>query len=157
MKIKIGYIVIVLLFFSVTALKGQDRQPEPRRTAAEQAAFEKTIPANPAKIAPATQLDPKMDPALQQPPPTNWKPVATPVDDRKVVEPVLDTPAKVTQKPEPTTNRTQPEGAQAIGKPENHREVIGQKNQPEAPKPAVSTDTRKTESTGTQPEGQKPN
>ncbi len=157
MKMKISYIGIVLLFFSVTALKGQDQQPEPRRTAAEQAAFEKTIPVNPAKITPATQNDSRLDPLQQQAPPTNWKPGNAPVEDRKPQESVTEKPVKVTGIQEPAANRTQPEGGQMPEKPKNHRETIGQRTQPEGQKAANPTEQRKTEGIRTQPEGEKPN
>ena len=156
MKKILSYIGVLLLLCTITETYGQNSQPEPRRTAAEQAAFEKTVPVNPAKIPAGSQVDSRMDPALAQPGPTNWKPVATPVDDRGVPEPAKVTHNNVPDHSDAATNRSQPAAPQPQGKTVNPRDINGPRTQPEAPKSGKAVNNRHINGPRTQPEGEKP-
>jgi hypothetical protein len=155
MKKKLSFICLALLF-AATAVIGQDNQAEIRRSPAEQAAFEKTVPLNPAKIASGTQIDTRMDPAQAVASPTNWKPGVLAVDDRAVPETVQPAQNKTASQTVPAVKRTQPVGTQPVGTTVNYREIKGSKTQPEASKSGETTNYRNVKGPRTQPEGQKP-
>jgi hypothetical protein len=132
MKKTLSYICM-LLFFTATATVAQNTQPDAMRSAAEQVAYEKSIPVNPSKCPPETQVDSRMDPAQTQTGPVNWKPGEVAVEERK-----------------------SPEGAQPQANSINYRKMIGSKTQPEAPKPGNETNYRNLKCTPTQPACEKP-
>ncbi|MDP1622365.1 MAG: hypothetical protein Q8M08_08490 [Bacteroidales bacterium] len=153
MKKRIDYTLILLLLFAVSALYGQDKPTDTRRTAEEQAAFEKTVPVNPAKIPAETLVDPKMAAVQNEAAPTNWKPVNEIAEERKeVVPPSGSSPKEI--KPSANTTRTQPPPLEQ-GTTLNRRDMKGSKTQPEAPKASI-IDRRSLNGPKTQPEGEKP-
>jgi hypothetical protein len=153
MKKKLNFIGMLMLLLTVTAtLYGQNNMVEPRRTAEEQAAFEKTIPVNPAKIPVTTQVDPRMETADVQVSPTNWKPAVQSEEERIVPEPSKAARQIVT----PETNHPQPLGTQPSGKTLNSRDMNGPKTQPDALKTGSVADYRNQNGVKTQPEGEKP-
>ena len=155
---KINYTCLLLLLVSITAAFGQNNPETARRTPQEQATYEKSFLVNPAKIAPATQTDPRLEPAAVQDGPTNWKPAPVAIDDRN--EPVMNKPGNnrvPVNNGTAVVNRNQPDGIQPSGKTVNRRNISGPKTQPEAPKPASVTNLRNQNGSRTQPEGPKPN
>ena len=153
MKKKLSYICLLFLF-AATTIYGQNSPSHPIRTAEEQAAFEKTIPVNPAKIAPETQVDSRMGPV--QTSPTNWKPAIAPVDERKTAGISQTDNNTAGSSSEPVVNSSQPKGEQPLGKTVNRREVKPSATQPEAPKSGNVTNYRSLKGSATQPEGEKP-
>ncbi len=157
MKKKLHYIIgLLLLLLTITTTYGQESPADIRRTPEDQAAFEKGVPVNPAKIDPATQVDPKMDPAQAVVSAINWKPAVVTSQDMRSPE-LNQVESKTTStQPAPTVNRTQPEGEQPKGKTVNRRDANGSKTQPEGAKPANVTNYRDIKGPKTQPEGEKP-
>jgi hypothetical protein len=154
MKNIIRNVSLALMLLSLPAVYGQEKQDDPRRTAAEQAIFEKSVPGNPAKITPASKVDPRLDPAQNQAGATNWKPVkATPEDRKEVV------PAQPGKNPAENQPSTDPAGLQSPApvstKPLNYREINGSKTQPKAPEGTI-TNYRDLNGPKSQPEGVKP-
>jgi hypothetical protein len=155
MKKKLSYIFMLLLFSIITAY-GQNNLAEPRRTAEEQDAFEKSVKVNPAKIAPETIADPRMGATQTQSSPVNWKPSPVQEDNRLAPEINHADPVTGASRAAFNVNRTQPEGLQPTGKTVNYREVSGNRTQPEGVKPATVTNYRDIKGPRTQPEGEKP-
>ena len=143
-----------LLAISLTT-HGQSSQAEPGRTAEEQAAYEMSIPVNPAKMPAAVQDDPRMDPSQVQAGPTNWKPATLQTDNREAPDPGKVGNIRVSQTI-PAVNRTQPAGEQPAGKTMNRRDLKGSDTQAEAPHSGNVTSYRNLDGPETQPEGQKP-
>jgi hypothetical protein len=155
MKKKLSYTIMLLLFSIITAY-GQNNLAEPRRTAEEQVAFEKSVKVNPAKIAPETIADPRMGATQNQSDPVNWKP--SPVQEEERPAPEINDSDHMTgaDQAQNAVNRTQPEGLQPQGKTVNVREVSGSRTQPEGLKPVTVTNYRDLKGSRTQPEGEKP-
>jgi len=153
---KLSYLCLLLFLLGITTTRGQNGPAEARRTAEEQAAFEKSVPVNPAKIAVETQVDPGRDPVKMQVSPTNWKPAATPVDDRKTAEPGQSDQNIMARPAATDVTQTQPGGAHPGGKTLNYREVKGTNTQPESMKAGRTTNYRDQKGVHTQPEGKKP-
>lgn len=155
MKKKLSYIFMLLLFSIITAY-GQNNLAEPRRTAEEQDAFEKSVKVNPAKIAPETIADPRMGETQSQISPVNWKP--SPVQEENRPAPEITHADHITgvSRASQDVKRTQPAGIQPQGKTVNYREVSGSRTQPEGLKPATVTNYRDIKGPRTQPEGEKP-
>ncbi len=158
MKKKRYYIYMLMLLCSITSTYGQDNPSELRRTTEEQAAYEKTKPLNPAKIAPETLVDPRMITA--QVSPTNWKPVITPMDEKKNLELILvdkvSTDNVAAQPVIPAENRSQPKPQESREKVINYRDMQGPKTQPDAPKAGNVDNYRKITGSKSQPRGEKP-
>jgi hypothetical protein len=155
MKRKIIYIGIVLLAFAITTIQGQNTPAEPRRTADEQAAFEKTVKVNPAKIAPQTQVDSRPDATLAPAPPVNWKAAPAPEEVRQSPEIQITDKGQQTGSGSVSPNKSQPEPKQA-GKTESRRDMQGTKDQPQGSKPADVKSRRDLNGPKTQPEAKKP-
>jgi hypothetical protein len=154
MKKKFIYISTLLLLLSITAIYGQDNAEVPRRTTEEQAAFEKSVPLNPATAGPL--VDPKMEPdQIAHESPTNWK--AAPIADEDNIDAESNQPEhkKVTSLPV-VSGKDQPEGAKPQGKTENRRDIKGPRTQPEAPASGAATSRNNLKGPRTQPEGEKP-
>jgi hypothetical protein len=154
MKKILTYIGMLLLLLTVSATYGQSNGEVPRRTPAEQADFEKSVPLNPAKAGPL--VDPKMDPdQVPHECQTNWK--AAPIADEDNVEAAGNQPepAKVISLPA-TSGKYQAEGAKPQGNTVNHRDIKGSGNQPEAPASHAVTSRRNLNGLKTQPLGEKP-
>ncbi len=153
---KILIYICTLLLFTATTTVAQNNHPEARRSAAEQAAYEKTIPVNPPKSASASQADSRMNPAETQAGPVNWKPGDDAEEERKSPE-ANQTGTNQNQTPNVSTAHiAQPEGAQPQENSINYRNMIGSKTQPEAPKSGNETNYRNIKGTPTQPACEKP-
>lgn len=155
MKFKIGNLIMVLMLLVVSMAYAQDRQPDQRLTAGEQAIFEQSVPVNPARIDPATQIDRKEDPSLGPAPVTNWKPAGA-LSERQPVTAPAEVPVAQPLGQNPDPARTQPAGAQAPAKPASAAPLTGIKTQPEGAKVAIPANQPVKEGVRTQPEGQKP-
>jgi hypothetical protein len=149
------YLWVLLVLFAATTAVGQNSQAPVRRTAAEQAEYEKSVPLNPAKIAPAP-AETRMDPAMTQAGPVNWKPAATPAEVRTLPAPGQSANNQVPQKNSVSSGNTQPEGTKPEGATVNRRNVNGPNTQPEATKTTPATSRRDMNGPSTQPEGAKP-
>ncbi|MDP1622361.1 MAG: hypothetical protein Q8M08_08470 [Bacteroidales bacterium] len=154
MKKIFSYLCLMLFMTAISTAYGQDSQAELRRTAEEQADFEKSVPVNPAKTTTEIEVDPRM--VQPQPGPTNWKAQEAPVDDRRNVETDQITRMKVAGQTNTAVNKTQPEGEQPVGKIVNLRDIKGSKTQPEVPESGKVTNYRDIKGSKTQPEGEKP-
>ncbi|MFZ4523126.1 MAG: hypothetical protein ACOYNC_15555 [Bacteroidales bacterium] len=155
MKKLLIYMSMLLLLLTVSATYGQSNEEAPRRTPAEQAAFEKSLLLNPANAGPL--VDPKMEPdQVLHESPTNWK--AAPVADEDNIEAEVNKPehSKVVSLPV-TPGKDQSEGGKPLGKTDNRRDLKGSGTQPEPPVSGAVTNRRNLKGPGTQPEGKKPN
>ena len=154
MKKKLTYIGMLLLLLAVSATYGQGNEEVLRKTPDEQAAFEKSVPLNPANAA--TLVDPKMDPAqVPHEGPTNWK--AAPLVDETNIEAEVNHPEQTKASGKPATPvRVQPEGAKPQGKTVNRRDIKGPRTQPEAAVSGAPTNRSNLKGPKTQPEGEKP-
>lgn len=154
MKAKIFMTGLAIMVCSITNLMAQDSPDDRRRTAEEQAAYEKTIKVNPAKIA-EPSVDSRMNPAEATAPPVNWKPQTMESDSRPTDSDLMvSKPASVTANKEITPHSTQPAPdpnnnvidrrsmigtkSQPAANPQgvkNRRDMVGPKSQPEPKKP----------------------
>lgn len=154
MKTKIFMTGLAIMVCSITSLVAQDSPDDRRRTAEEQAAYEKTIKVNPAKIA-EPSVDSRMDPAEATAPPVNWKPQVLESEVRPAESDLpLTQPAAVTSNKEVNPRSTQPAPdpnnkvidrksmigpkSQPAANPQgvkNRRDMVGPKSQPEPKKP----------------------
>lgn len=154
-KLTYIYALLLMMMISSTVSFGQQDQAGIRRTQEEQRVFEKSVPVNPSGIDPQSQVDPRM--ILPQPDPVNWKPAAIPPDDRILTQVnTTDNNTVAGSVPDVTADQNQPEGARPQGKTINYRELKGDKNQPDAPKPDNVRNYRDLRGSKTQPEGDKP-
>ena len=146
--------LLVLFAMTITATYGQQGTEVPRLAPDEQAAFEKTVPVNPAKLPAGNLADSKMVPMPGQPEPARWKiaenPDVTllPEEEQPEVQPVFK-PAML------NADNTQQPGAPA-GKTVNLRDLKGSKTQPDAPAPSNNLSRRNVNGPKVQPEGKKP-
>jgi hypothetical protein len=154
MKKKLTYIGMLLLLFTLSATYGQNNVDVPRRTPAEQATFEKSVPLNPANAGPL--VDPKME--KDQVPhecPVNWKAAPIPDEDNIEAEENLPEHTKVSSLPS-ASGKDQPEGEKPHGKTINRRYITGPGTQPEAPVSGAAVNRSNLKGPKTQPEGDKP-
>ncbi len=150
------YIGMLLVLFAMTIATtyGQQGTEVPRLAPDEQAAFEKSIPVNPAKLSADNLADSKMEPMPGQPAPVQWKiadnPDVTllPKEEQPEVQPVIK-PVKG------NADNTQQPGAPA-GKTVNLRNLNGPKTQPDAPAPVNNLNRRNMTGQKAQPEGKMP-
>ncbi len=153
MKIKIFTTGLVIMALSMTNLMAQESPDDRRRTAEEQAAYEKTIKVNPAKIA-EPSVDSRMNPAEATAPPVNWK-AQTIESDMRPVETDLPiaVPAPVQSNKEVNPRATQPapDPSQTVI---NRKSMIGPKDQPAA-NPQSVKNRRDMVGPKTQPEPKK--
>jgi len=148
------YCAILMLLFVSATLYGQGNLPDVKRSAEEQAIFEKSVPVNPAKIPAGSTADPKQDPSGISNVPVVWKPVVSPVDDRRDQDLNKAVPSSSSGMFHPIGNNVQPLAPKPAN-PVNHRNITGSKTQPEAPK-ASAIDYRSLQGPKTQPAGEKP-
>jgi hypothetical protein len=152
MKSKFIYTTIVILAMAISLVQGQTSKEDVRRSAQEQAAYEKTIPVNPAKISVQPQTDPRMDAAQTTAPPTNWKPSVT-VDERNQAQPVLPSKPVINTTNVPSPSATQPQPTQV--KVENRGNMKGSNTQPKPDNAVKPVSRRDMKGPATQPEPQK--
>ena len=147
--------VTAIVWFTATRGYGQPGQPAPKRTTAEQAAFEKSVPVNLAKITSVSPADPKMDPAAPQVGPVKWKAAPAPADERKISPQALPAPVKPVLPATPAVNNNQPRG----GDPGGSARINNTANaitQPAGEKPGNDSRNPMVPGPATQPAGEKP-
>ncbi len=156
MKNNHRYLCFVLLLFTMTSLFGQVTISDPKRSAEEQAVFEKSVPLNPAKIPASLLADPKQDLSGINIVPVVWKPAVTPVDDRRDAGLTSGVPAPASGAPfpDPNLNNVQPQAPVPVSTGYHH-DMKGSKTQPEAPE-ATTNHYRRIQGTNTQPLAEKP-
>jgi hypothetical protein len=153
MKIKIIMTGMVIMVLSMTNLIAQDSPDDRRRTAQEQAAYEKTIKVNPAKID-APTVDSRMYPAEATAAPVIWKPLAMEPEMRPAESELPAAQSVVTPSNKEVNSRaTQPapDPAQTVI---NRKSMIGPKEQPAA-NPQGVKNRRDMVGPKTQPQPQK--
>jgi hypothetical protein len=152
---------IILFFFTLTAVFGQGKQTDEKRTAAELLLFDQSIPANPAKIPEASMDDPKIGKSGAAADPVIWKPVdATPVERAEVVPAKNQTPVPMDEKSKGNINLkdtgSQPEPSLPSGKAMNYRTIKGSKGQPDGQKSGNNLNYRNIKGSNLQPEAESP-
>ena len=153
MKIKIIMTGMVIMVLSMTNLIAQDSPDDQRRTAEEQAAYEKTIKVNPAKID-APSVDSRMNAAEATAAPVVWKPVVTESGLRPAESDIPVAPsAAVPSNKEVNSRATQPapDPSQTVI---NRKNMIGPGEQPAANPQGVKS-RRDMVGPKTQPQPQK--
>ena len=148
---------MVLLLFAVaaTATYGQQGAEVPRLTPEEQAALEKSVQVNPARLPAASIPDTRMEVKEDQVTQNRWKIEETRDDVREVPA----TERKDLQKPagqDSAPLKEQPQGLSPQGKTVNLRTLNGPKTQTLAPAPVRVTSLRDQKGDKSQPEGEKP-
>jgi hypothetical protein len=135
MKKTIIWFGILFLAFQAQIILAQNRPDDAKRTPEEQAAFEKGVPVNPARVVITPEPDGRFDPLTVQAPETNWK-ATTAVIDREISPEVSSVSAttSATTSDAPATVKSQPEPAKAL-QPVSRRNMQGPKTQPEAKNP----------------------
>jgi hypothetical protein len=114
---------------------GQTVQSSLKRTPAEQAAFEKSVTVNPAKISAGSPADPKMDPAAPNTGPVKWKAEPAPSDGRKICTSSPPVPTRPAKPELPAVKSNQPQGNLPGGPQQNFNSVNGPTTQPAGEKP----------------------
>jgi len=145
-----------MLLMASATMFAQTDNPVPRRSAAEQEAFEKTVPVNPARLNVVTITDCDRNPVISDQITTNWKPVInTAITDK---DPQKDPAGDITlpvQQDQLSTN-IQPSAALPAGSTTNYRNITGSSSQPDAQPSGNTVNYRNLKPTDNQPAGKKP-
>jgi len=149
------YTCMSLLLLMITTVYGQSNAEGARLSPDEQAAFEKSVPLNPAKANPMADLKSETT-GMSQPGTARWKSEGIADEDRWINEANKYDDIVVGCQAKPLLERTQPEPQSPVGKTLNRRDIQGSRQQPEAPKPVNVTDKRTIIGSRTQPAGEKP-
>jgi hypothetical protein len=154
MKKKLTYTSLLLLL-TISFCYAQGDAGAPRRTPAEQVAFEKSVPLNSPKAG--TLADTKTDPVLNVPQAVaNSKPAAVDNNRAPAVNNEVNGNTEPGQPVVAGSARSQPDGEKPTGKTVNRKDLKGTRTQPEAQTSGSVTSRKTLSGPRTQPAGEKP-